>query len=312
MATIAPKQLRVGGAELESVLAEASGFTPAKFPGFERLARRIGENAGERLGLNGAFEFELAYSDAEAMSTELVFTAGLEKNVNFGLKIAPFGVLGMISIARPVLYGWLEFVLGGSRNEEIVYPERDPTELELRIGRLFCRNLCDALFHAFDGFPEQASAEIVLPDAESGAGRWIRRDAQFGILYEASLGSIGGGIMLVLPIRILDMLRMAPAQPAPAGEQLPDPQWGSLLAKAVNTTQLDMVAVLGRRQMTLEDVANLEVGQVVGLETGPREPLRVEAADRPVFSAMLGRTSGRYTLKFEEMLDTEDRDGLPA
>ena len=167
MATIAPKQLRVGGAELESVLAEASGFTPAKFPGFERLARRIGENAGERLGLNGAFEFELAYSDAEAMSTELVFTAGLEKNVNFGLKIAPFGVPGMISIARPVLYGWLEFVLGGSRNEEIVYPERDPTELELRIGRLFCRNLCDALFHAFDGFPEQASAEIVLPDAES-------------------------------------------------------------------------------------------------------------------------------------------------
>ncbi|WP_375182689.1 hypothetical protein, partial [Sphingomonas adhaesiva] len=92
MATIAPKQMRVGGAELESVLAEASGFTPAKFPGFERLARRIGENAGERLGLNGAFEFELSYSDAEAMSTELVFTAGLEKNVNFGLKIAlPLG-----------------------------------------------------------------------------------------------------------------------------------------------------------------------------------------------------------------------------
>ena len=312
MATIAPKEIRIGSADLEAVLAEAAGFAPEKFVGFEALVRRIGANAGERLGLDGAFDFEVSYSDAEAMSTELVFSAGLEKNVNFGLKLAPFAVPGMISIARPVLYGWLEYVLGGSRNEEIVYPERSPTNLELRIGQLFCRYLCDALFSAFDNFPGTASAEIILPDPETGTGRWVRRDAQFAVFYEASLGSISGSIVLLLPIRILDALRMAHKEPETGSEQLPDPKWGSQLAKAVNTTQLDMVAVLGRRQMTLEDVARLEVGQLVGLEAGAREPVVVEAGDRPVFSALLGRTNGRYTLKFEQMLDTEDRDGLPS
>lgn len=312
MPTIAPKQVKVGGVQLEAVLAEAAVFSPAKYPGFEARVRRIGEIAEDRLGLDGAFDFALAYSDAEAMSTELVFSAGLEKNVNFGLSLAPFAVPGMVSIARPILYGWLEYVLGGSRNEDIVYPQRDPTQLEMQVGRIFCAYLCEALFGAFKDLPVAMSADVILPDSEAGERQWIRRDLQFGILYEAALGPITGEIMLVLPLRLLDTLRSGEKKPAPESDRLPDPQWNSLLSKAVNATRLDMVAVLGRRQMTLEDVAGLKVGQVIALEAGARDPLVVESGDRPIFRAQLGRSSGRYTLKFEEMLYTEGWDGLPA
>jgi len=312
MTTVATKQIRVGGMDLEAVLAEAAGFSSSKYAGFEDIAHKIGVLAGGHLGLNEAFEFGLAFSEAEAVSTELLFAAGLDKNINFGLKLTPFAVPGMISIARPVLYGWLEYVLGGSNNEEIVYPEREPTELELRIGQLFCRFLCDALLEAFAILPAPMSAEILMPDAEAELGRWIRRDAQFGLTYEATLGSITGGIMIVLPVRMLDTLRTAETKPVVRQEPLPDPQWGAMLAKSVNTTMLDMVAVLGHRQITLDELAQLQVGQVVSLETGPRDPLTVEAADKPVFSALLGRTNGRYTLKFERMLETEDLDELPS
>ena len=223
MPTIAPKQVKVGGVQLEAVLAEAAVFSPAKYPGFEARVRRIGEIAEDRLGLDGAFDFALAYSDAEAMSTELVFSAGLEKNVNFGLSLAPFAVPGMVSIARPILYGWLEYVLGGSRNEDIVYPQRDPTQFEMQVSRIFCAYLCEALFGAFEDLPVAMSADVILPDSEAGERQWIRRDLQFGILYEAALGPITGEIMLVLPLRLLDTLRSGERKPAPESDRLPDP-----------------------------------------------------------------------------------------
>lgn len=317
MARGSPKNIRGSQVDLGAALAETAGFKPAKFTGFDELVRKIGDGAGASLGFGDELPFELNYTEVEEMRPELVFSSGLENNVNYGLRLAPFVTPGALSISRPIFYCWLELALGGARNADTVYPERPPTELELGVGRLFCRRYCDALVSAFRGISTIAGAQIIPSGHGEGLGQWLRPDSQICLFYEARIGSVAGEIALIIPTKMIIPLRAVQpvdAQKAEQAAQRIDAVWDGLLRSAVETTDLNLNVILGRVDNTLGDVAGFEIGSLIRLDKPTDEPILVEAESEPVFLATLGFNKGRYMLKFEQMIETaaERSNGLSA
>ena len=60
--------------------------------------------------------------------------------------------------------------------------------------------------------------------------------------------------------------------------------------------------------MSLGDLTNLKVGQVIELQATARSPVTLACNEQPVFNCQLGQLDGSYTLQIEELIHEEEED----
>ncbi|WP_332674686.1 flagellar motor switch protein FliM [Aromatoleum sp.] len=85
-----------------------------------------------------------------------------------------------------------------------------------------------------------------------------------------------------------------------------DNRWIKLLTRQLQSAEVELVCNLGSANVTLRDVADLRVGDVIPL-TVP-EHLHGEVDGIPVLELSYGRQGGHYAVKVERFLANEDAD----
>ena len=73
----------------------------------------------------------------------------------------------------------------------------------------------------------------------------------------------------------------------------------------VTKARIAVTAVLDELEMTLGDVAEFAVGQVLNLHGAGMGRVRLECAGREMFWCKLGQGEGRYSLEIEEPVEQE-------
>jgi flagellar motor switch protein FliM len=63
--------------------------------------------------------------------------------------------------------------------------------------------------------------------------------------------------------------------------------------------------VLEERHVTLGEVTELKVGQVLKLQATPKSRVKLESQDQPLFWCQLGQSEGTYKLRIEDVFDHE-------
>ncbi|WP_346432824.1 FliM/FliN family flagellar motor C-terminal domain-containing protein [Breoghania sp.] len=56
------------------------------------------------------------------------------------------------------------------------------------------------------------------------------------------------------------------------------------------------------QHVTLGDIVNMEVGQLIELQATPRSPVKLECNKQPIFTCRLERLDGAYTLQVEDLI----------
>lgn len=97
---------------------------------------------------------------------------------------------------------------------------------------------------------------------------------------------------LLLPFR--KELERDAAEPARA-----DRRWSLSMETGVKQTRLPVTAILEEFPMTLGEVAQFRVGEVLALKTRGFDAVRLECAGRGMFFCKLGQGDGRYRLEIE-------------
>jgi flagellar motor switch protein FliM len=69
------------------------------------------------------------------------------------------------------------------------------------------------------------------------------------------------------------------------------------LRQTLLLSKLNLSAILGKAEIYLNDFLNLEVGDVIRLDSFYDEPIDLEIEERPIFKVKVGKSKGFYSVK---------------
>jgi flagellar motor switch protein FliM len=118
--------------------------------------------------------------------------------------------------------------------------------------------------------------------------------------FEINFGSVGGEMHICIPYSILEPIRDL-LSTTMQGESLEvDKRWVGRLSKQVQAAEVTMLVNLAHIQVTLDQILNMQVGDVIPLDMPELVTASVDGV--PVMDCRYGISNGRYALRMERML----------
>lgn len=112
----------------------------------------------------------------------------------------------------------------------------------------------------------------------------------------------GGEMFVLIPQTALTPLRRALAHTTITETNNRDPQWAQKIRQEINRTEVKLRAILEEREVTLGEVSEFKVGQVIKLNATPTSRVKLESAAQPLFWCRLGQSDGAYVVRVEEQI----------
>ena len=119
--------------------------------------------------------------------------------------------------------------------------------------------------------------------------------------FTIDLGSGGGEFNVCMPYAMLEPLRDLIYGGMQADRSDSDARWVTMLKRQIQDAEVDLVANLGTATVTLRDLMQLEVGDVIGLDMTPSVVADIDGI--PVLDCSYGVTEGRYALKVNRFVN---------
>jgi len=113
----------------------------------------------------------------------------------------------------------------------------------------------------------------------------------------------GGEMFIVIPRTVLNPLRTALSQIVSGESVSTDPNWSKQLHSEIQRTEVVLKAVLEERSLTLGEVSQFHVGQVIKLNATPNTLVRLECNNQRLFWCQMGQLNGVYSLQVKESAD---------
>lgn len=211
--------------------------------------------------------------------------------------------LGLITVDSSLIYSIIDVLLGGGRGTSAIRVEGRPyTTIELNLVRQMIEIVLEDAEAAFAPLsPVKFSLERLETNPRFAA---ISRPANAAILVELRIDmeDRGGKIEMLLPYATIEPIRELLLQMFMGEKFGRDPIWEGHLASEVFHSDVELDAVLFDRQMSLNDVMKLDVGQTLMLETGPDDPVILKCGDVKLSEGVMGQQDGNISVQISSGL----------
>ncbi len=237
------------------------------------------------------------------------FIAGLPNPTSFNLIDAPplDGQL-CLEISPLILYPIIDRLLGGA-NDEVFIPQRPLTLIETRLIQRILNRGMTSLKEAWETVRK---IEFKLRDMESNP-HIVQivppNEVVIVVGFELKLGARAGTMGLCIPFTVIEglMEEITEQSWSQAGRHRGDDQWGSLIADRLADAPLELRALLAETTITVEDLHELEVGDVIVTEKHASSPVSVYVGDRAKFLGEIGRIKGHRAVRIQRAVRPTDR-----
>jgi flagellar motor switch protein FliM len=193
----------------------------------------------------------------------------------------------------------IQILLGGDAAEAQEPPNRPYTKIEMnlvqKISDLTARSLQSALSGLIEGSFKTERQETLVDTGILG-----RRDAPVvvaNVLFQAS--GVSGKIRIVIPQTTLAPIRQKLSRDTSGESPTGDPRWTRQMQTGVSFAEMTVKGVLEEIPMTLGEVAEIQVGDVLKLRGSGMGRVKLECGDQDLFWCKLNQVDGRYTLEIE-------------
>jgi len=206
------------------------------------------------------------------------------------INMAPLDGNAVIEMSPSMVFPIVDRVLGG---KGATLPEpRELTEIEDRIIQRIVMMMLDCLKRSWDQLIEfdlsitQTESDPLIVQIVAGSEMVVL------VGYEIHVGETVGTMNVCIPLLVLNPILDQISQQAHFMRRL-SPEQSSLTRSIIEGIVRQAVspvdAVLGQARLKLSDVARLQVGDVVQLNTTPKEPILLQAGGCPAFRVRPGR-----------------------
>jgi flagellar motor switch protein FliM len=276
----------------------------------DRLSHLHGvlEQVGVRCadGLRALFssQVDVEFVDLAVGSADELITAWSEECVVGGFRSADPELSFLVAADGGFVSAALEAVFGADGSEAPRDRRRALSGFEKRLARGILERLAhasrDCLFGVDGAAPELDFLETA--DALPAAAR--QGGASAVAKFQLSTLERGGEFFVLAPQSALQETQSAPVA-AQIRSHSRDPNWGRRIEQELQRTQVSLQAVLDECDLTLGEIADLQVGQILPLRATPRSQVKVVSNDQTVFWCELGQADGVYTVRIKDFADEE-------
>lgn len=214
-----------------------------------------------------------------------------------------------VQFERTLLTGLVEAALGGDRSEPAKDEDRALSRLEMRLTAAIAEKVM-SLEEGFEPIGPLRLNFAKLERRRDSTGLGPESAQLIVVTYRMETLYRGGLMRLLIPQTALLPLRALLSRAPNAVLEAGDPQWTMQMKQGLQSTSLPLSAILEEREMTLADIARLEVGQVLGLDATPRSRVRLTCRGATLFWCALGQTDGAFTLRVEECAPPDTAAGV--
>jgi flagellar motor switch protein FliM len=127
--------------------------------------------------------------------------------------------------------------------------------------------------------------------------------------FNIELGSGGGDFHVCMPYAMIEPIRDV-LYSSMQGERMDvDERWTRLMTKQLQVAEVNLVATLGEAPVTLGQILNMQVGDVISLDIP--EAIVAEVDGVPVLECKYGVLNGQYALKVNKILTMPEPESSP-
>ncbi|HVW65091.1 MAG TPA: flagellar motor switch protein FliM [Nitrosospira sp.] len=197
-------------------------------------------------------------------------------------------------------------LFGGDGRAEPKIENRDFTQTEQRI----IQRLLNLVFDSYGkSWNPVYPIELEYVRAETNtqfANVATPNEIVIATTFEINFGSAGGEMHICIPYSILEPIRDLLSS-SMQGESLEvDKRWVGRLSKQVQAAEVTMLVNLANIQVTLDQILNMQVGDVIPLDMPEFVTASVDGV--PVMDCRYGISNGRYALRMERMLGSASNE----
>lgn len=208
------------------------------------------------------------------------------------INMAPLEGTAVLELSPSMVFPIVDRVLGGKGT---TLPEtRELTEIEDRIIQRIVMMMLDSLKRSWDQLIEfnmtvvQQENDPLIVQIVAGSEMVVL------VGYEIHIGETVGAMNFCIPLMVLNPILDQISQQAHYSRRMaPDmaKMTRGVIADTILKAMVPVDAILGRTRLTLNQVAHLQPGDVIQLNSSPQEPVTVTVGGVPRFKAIRGRRS---------------------
>ena len=291
--------------DIRDMLLDAAGLSVDRLPMLHVIFDRMSTSCAEHLRHMAASPMYYSLSGIESgRITEILEM--YEANAVAGIFHAPeWDSHILIGFDRDFIYTMVEVLFGSDGSEPPVEEARGFSNIELRMAQTLFEQVAKALQASFSLI---ADTKFKLERIETRMDFAIigRRNNQ-AVAAKFLLQALnrGGEMFVIIPQSVLNPMRKALSHVVTGESSGRDPRWMKQIATEVKKTEVTLKAVLEERFLSLGEIADLKVGDVIELQATPRSRVKLEGNHQGLFWCHIGQSEGSYVLKVDEHIDQE-------
>lgn len=291
--------------DIRDMLLDAAGLSLDRLPMLHVIFDRVTTHVADSMRHLAASQCYYSLSHIESGRIGDVLEE-YEGNAVVGVFNAPgWDSHVLVGFDRDFVFTMVEALFGSDGSEPPIDDERPFTNIEMRICQTLFELVGKAMKESFSLVSDTSfrfeRLETRLDFAVMG-----RRNNQ-SVVAKFLLQAInrGGEMFLMIPQSALTPMRQTLARAFTGDSSVRDPAWVKQIGTEIQKTQVTLNAILESREISLDEISQLQVGQVLQLSATPRSRIKLVSSSEQLFWCELGQAEGSYQLRIDDLVDQE-------
>jgi flagellar motor switch protein FliM len=210
----------------------------------------------------------------------------------------------IFELSPDIAYSMISRLLGGTTTSEIA--AREYTEIEL----VLIERILRQFLHLFEeSWEKVAQVKVSLDRIETNpqfAQIVANNETVALVTMDVTIGESKGLINICIPHMALEEINLSTRMMYMSGEVRRSVPAKEHIQRRIEKTPLDLTAVFNATSVTVQDILELSVGDVVRLDHTMSDALTVLVGHLPKFTGTLGVKDKRYAIKVADIIRKEE------
>ncbi len=219
-------------------------------------------------------------------------------NLNL-IRMKPLRGTGLVVFEPTLVFAVLDSFFGGAGKHHAKIEGREFTPTEMRVIQLM---LNQAFADLTEAWAPVMKVEFEYVNSEVNphfASIVSPREYVVVSKFHVELDGGGGDVHITLPYSMLEPLRELLDSGMSSDRAEKDESWIRMLREQIQLASVQMSGILASKKMTVRELSQLKVGDILPIDVSPQIPLMVEHI--PMFSGQFGQSNGHNAIKISEV-----------